>query len=408
MVDTIPAALVAAAERFGSKPAYAEGSRVLTFAGLLREVRSTAAGYAARGMAPGDRVCVWAPNSIDWVIAALAVSYAGGTLVPVDTGCTGREAADLVERTGPTLVVVGDADLDRRRVDELTEAADLPGTRVVDITDLADLGVDADESTDEVARSVGPDDIADVLFTSGATGHPKGAMSAHRQTVGVARTWSQLGGLNSHDRYLAVNPFSSALGYKAGIVAGLLSGSTLHPFASFDVESAMDLIERQRITVLPGAPAIYESLLAAPGRAQRDLSSVRLAVTSAAVVPVELVEQMRAPKPEGLGIKTVVTALATPEAAVATMGRQGDSAETVAATRGRPVPGMEARVDSPGDDGAGELLLRGDFVMRGYFDDPVGTAEAIDADGWLHTGDVGVLDEDGNLRITDRLGARAR
>jgi len=408
VVDTVPAALVAAAERFGSKPAYAEGNRVLTFASLLQEVRRTAAGYAATGMAAGDRVCVWAPNSLDWVIAALAVTYAGGTLVTVNADCTGVQAADIVERTRATLVVA-DAGPSGRRIAELTETADLSTVReVVDIAHLADLGADADEATDEVARAVGPDDIADILFTSGTTGRPKGAMSAHRQTVGVARTWAQLGGLNSHDRYLAVNPFSHSLGYKAGILAGLLSGSTLHPFATFDVEAAMDLIERQRITVLPGPPAVYESLLSAPGRDHRDLASVRLAVTAATDVPVELVERMRAPRPDGLGIKAVVTTFGMTEAVVATMCLPGDSAETVATTRGRPVPGMEARIDSPDDDGAGELLLRGEFVMRGYLDDPDGTAAAIDGDGWLHTGDVGVLDEDGNLRITDRLMDRTR
>jgi acyl-CoA synthetase (AMP-forming)/AMP-acid ligase II len=150
--------------------------------------------------------------------------------------------------------------------------------------------------------------------------------------------------------------------------------------------------------VLPGAPTIYQSLLAAPERSGYDLSSLRLAVTGAAVVPVVLIERMRAAAPAGLAIDQVVTAFGMTEAVVVTMCREDDSAETVANTCGRAIPGMEIR---QGDQG--ELLVRGEYVMLGYLDDPVATAEAIDADGWLHTGDVCVIDDAGNLKITDRL-----
>ena len=144
--------------------------------------------------------------------------------------------------------------------------------------------------------------------------------------------------------------------------------------------------------MLPGAPTIYQSMLAAPSRP--DLSSLRLAVTGAAVIPVVLIERMR----EELKIDHVVTAFGMTEAVVVTMCRPGDSAEVVATTNGRAIEGMETRIAENG-----ELLVRGDYVMLGYLDDPVATAEAIDSDGWLHTGDIGELDEAGNLRITDRL-----
>ena len=241
---------------------------------------------------------------------------------------------------------------------------------------------------------VTPDDVADILFTSGTTGRSKGAMSAHRQTIGVARAWAELGGVRQDDRYLVVNPFFHSFGYKIGIVVGLLTGATLYPVATFDVDETMRLIEDARITVFPGAPTLYQSLLNAPGRAERDLSSLRLAVTGAAVVPVVLIERMR----DELAIDQVVTAFGMTEAVVVTMCRDGDSAETVATTNGRAIPGMEARIGSDG-----ELLVRGDYVMLGYLDDPEGTRAAIDEDGWLHTGDVGSLDEHGNLTITDRL-----
>ena len=246
---------------------------------------------------------------------------------------------------------------------------------------------------------VGADDVADILFTSGTTGRSKGAMSAHRQTIGVARAWAELGGVRQDDRYLVVNPFFHSFGYKIGIVVGLLTGCTLYPVATFDVDETMRLIEDARITVFPGAPTLYQSLLSAPGRAERDLSSLRLAVTGAAVVPVVLIERMR----DELGIDQVVTAFGMTEAVVVTMCREGDSAETVATTNGRAIPGMETRIAAPSESGAGELLVRGDYVMLGYLHDPEATREAIDEDGWLHTGDIGSLDEQGNLKITDRL-----
>lgn len=404
---TLPAVLRAAAEQYGERPAYVEHDRTLSFAALLDRVRDTARGYLTLGLQPGDRVLVWGPNSVDWVVAALAVSYAGGTLVPANSRYTGHEVADIVDRTRATLVVVQDGFLDRTQIADLSAASDLASVReTIDLANLewvAQLG-DHSEAIEARADAVTPGDVADILFTSGTTGRPKGAMSAHRQTVGVARAWGELGGVTSEDRYLVVNPFFHSFGYKAGIVVGLTTGATLYPVATFDLDETMRSIQDDRITVLPGAPTIYQTLLNAP--TGYDLSSLRLAVTGAAVVPVVLIERMSAPAPAGLGIDNVVTAFGMTEAVVATMCRQGDPPELVANTCGRAIPGMEARIARPEGDlenSEGELLLRGEFVMLGYLDDPEATREAIDEDGWLHTGDVGTLDEAGNLTITDRL-----
>ncbi|MEP9365216.1 FadD3 family acyl-CoA ligase [Nocardioides sp. CN2-186] len=397
MTGTIPAALGDAADRFGEHPAYVQDGESVSFLELLRRVRRAARGYVALGLQPGDRVCVWAPNSIGWVVSALAVSYAGGVLVPVNSRYTGHEVADIVDRTSARIVVVEDGFLGRTQIADLRAASDLASVlAVIELADLPDLdlGSVTTAEIDRIAESVSPDDVADILFTSGTTGRAKGAMSAHRQTIGVARAWGELGGVNGQDRYLVINPFFHSFGYKVGIVTGLLTGATLYPLTTFDLDETMRIIETERISVLPGAPTIYQSLLTAPGRAERDLSSLRLAVTGAAVVPVVLIERMR----DELAIDQVVTAFGMTEAVVVTMCRQGDSAETVATTCGRAIPGMETAI---GDDG--ELLVRGDYVMLGYLDDPEATAEAIDADGWLHTGDIGTLDDHGNLAITDRL-----
>jgi acyl-CoA synthetase (AMP-forming)/AMP-acid ligase II len=242
--------------------------------------------------------------------------------------------------------------------------------------------------------AISPDSVSDILFTSGTTGRSKGAMSAHRQALGVAQSWAALGGLTAQDRYLIINPFFHSFGYKAGILACVLTGATMVPQPTFDVAEAMRLVEAQRITVLPGPPTIYQTMLDSPQRACLDLSSLRLAVTGAATVPVALIERMR----RELSFDTILTAYGLTEAVVATMCRPGDDAITIATTCGRAAAEMQLRL-GPND----EVLLRGPNVMLGYLDDPAATAAAIDEDGWLHTGDVGRLDERGYLSITDRL-----
>ncbi len=414
--ETLPAVLRAAAERFGEHPAVVDGETTLGFSRLLELVRDTARGYARIGLEPGERVAVWAPNSWRWEVAALAVSYAGGVLVPLNTRYTGHEVVDVLHRVGARVVVVADGFLDRSQVAELETAAaqagvDLP--TVVQLSESSDVvalwpeGTTYGREVDVEARAdaVTPDDVADVLFTSGTTGRSKGACSAHRQTVSVARTWAELGEVTADDRYLVVNPYFHSFGYKAGIVVSLVTGATLVPMAVFDVGALMGLVQDQRITVLPGAPAIYRALLEAPARDEHDLSSLRFAVTGAAVVPVALVERMQSE----LSFDLVLTAFGMTECVVATMCRRGDPPALVAASCGRAVPGLELRVARPGSNDPlppgeeGEVLLRGDTVMLGYLDDPEATAEAIDSNGWLHTGDVGRLDDDGYLTITDRL-----
>jgi acyl-CoA synthetase (AMP-forming)/AMP-acid ligase II len=243
------------------------------------------------------------------------------------------------------------------------------------------------------AAQVRPHDVSDILFTSGTTGRSKGVMSAHRQALGVARAWAECGELSAADRYLVINPFFHSFGYKAGILACVATGATIVPQPVFDVQRAMELVERERITVLPGPPTIYQTMLDQPGG--RDLSSLRLAVTGAATVPVALVERMQSE----MSFRAVLTAYGLTEAVVVSMCRPDDSPAVVAHSSGRATAGFEIRIDEP----TGEIQLRGPNVMLGYLDDPEATAQAVDADGWLHTGDIGTLDETGYLNITDRL-----
>ncbi len=405
MNDTVPGLVRRAAEQFGAATAYVMDGRTITFAELHDLVRRTAAVYRQHGVLPGERVVLWAPNSIEWVVAGLAATYAGGTLVPANSRYTAHEVADLVERTNAAVVVVADGFLGR------TQIADLRALRpAAPILDLASLDAFAAEAQDlapveAAADAVSPDDVSDILFSSGTTGRPKGVLSAHRQTVAAAASWSAIGEVSADDHYLVISPFFHSYGYKVGILVGLLHGCALYPMATFDADAALALIESERITMVPGAPAIFLGLLESPAFATTDTSSLRFANTGAANVPVALVERLQTE----LSFDLVITAFGMTECVVATMCRRGDSDETIATTCGRAIDGMETAIADP-ETGEhlpagteGELLLRGSQVMLGYLDDAAATAEAIDGDGWLHTGDVGVLDERGYLRITDRL-----
>lgn len=407
MSDTVPGLVRRAAEMFGDGTAFAMDGQALSFTELHDRVRQTAAGYHARGVEPGDRVVLWAPNSIDWVIAGLAATYAGGILVPANSRYTAYEVADLIERTNAALVVVADGFLGRTQFADLRSVApDAPLLDLADLESMAHLANDTDvAAVESAAGAVGPDDVADILFSSGTTGRPKGVLSAHRQTVAAAASWSAVGEVTTSDRYLVISPFFHSYGYKVGVLVGLLHGCTIYPLATFDPEAALSLIESERITMVPGAPAIFLGLLESPAFATTDTSSLRFANTGAANVPVTLVERLQ----KELNFDLVITAFGMTECVVATMCRRGDSDDTIATTCGRAIDGMETAIADPetgehlsaGQEG--ELLLRGAQVMLGYLDDPVATAEAIDVDGWLHTGDVGVVDERGYLRITDRL-----
>ncbi|MCS7480602.1 FadD3 family acyl-CoA ligase [Umezawaea endophytica] len=406
---TIPAALDAAAARFGDAEALVDGDIRLSWTELRERVRTVARAFTALGVGAGDRVALCSPNTHHWVVAALGALHAGAVLVPVNTRFTAAETLDVLHRSqARALVVVGlflDADrLARLRAtgrelpEVLVRIPTVDEPRADGVVEWADLDRIAEDVPLEVvlgrANAVTPDQVADVLFTSGTTGRSKGAMSAHRQSIGVAEAWAERGDLTRSDRYLVVNPFFNSFGYKAGILACLLRGATIVPQRVFDVDESMRLVELERVTVLPGPPTIYQTMLDHPGRAERDLSSLRLAVTGAAVVPVALVERMQ----RELSFSSVLTAYGLTEAVVATMCRASDDAETVARTCGTTAAGFELRLG-----GKDEVLLRGPNVMLGYFDDPEATAAAVDADGWLHTGDVGRVDERGYLAITDRL-----
>ena len=435
---TLPGLVQDAAARFGEAEAVVDrngpgGTTTRwSFDRLAEEVATATQAVMANGIDPGDRVAIWAPNCAEWIVAALGALGAGAVLVPLNTRYKGAEAAYILRASGARVLFTVQGFLGTDYPALLAEAADAGGSApdlelvVVLRTDGAARGVapttagtrmvgwaeflaGADRCEADVAAgrtaSLTPGDVADLVFTSGTTGHPKGAMTTHGQTLRTFATWAEVVGLREGDRYLIVNPFFHTFGYKAGILACLMAGATMVPEPVFDVDLVLQRVADERITVLPGPPTIFQSILDHPKRDAFDLATLRLVVTGAAAVPVELIESLWS----DMDIETVLTAYGLTEATgTVTMCRRGDSAEVISATSGRAIPDVEVRVvDADGNEvvtgETGEIVVRGYNVMSGYFRDPDATAAAIDPDGWLHTGDIGYLDGGGNLAITDRL-----
>lgn len=387
--------------------------RNFTFAGLRAEVRRAAAAMIDHGVAPGDHVAIWLPNTWHWVVTCLAVHYAGAVIVPLNIRFTAREAGEILARVNAPLLVAAAEFAGSDRVAELDRTG-LPALR-----HIVRIGADADRDglpdgwddfvatphagLDQVcarAAAVRSDDVSDIFFTSGTTGRSKGVLCSHRQSLAAtAAVWDASGGLGRADRYLCVNPFFHTFGYRFGIVACLQAGAALVPQAVFDPEQVLATIAGRRITVFPGPPVVFQLLLEHPERPHHDLTSWRLAVTGSTTLPAALIERMH----RELDVDVVTGYGLTECSGYGTTCRPGDDAVTVATTCGRPIPGLQLRIDCPDAAGVGEVLLRGPYVMSGYLDDPQATAEVVDGDGWLHTGDLGTIDGSGNLRITGRI-----
>lgn len=408
--ETIPHSAANAAACWPDQPGLIVGDRQWTFAELWADARAAASAMAASGVGDGDRIAIWAPNGREWILASLGAQILGGIVVPLNTRFKGGEAADILRRARIKLLFVPENFLgnDYRQMIAGEDLPDLQESIVLEGDAWAAFiarGKGAeDAAVDEAFDRLTGDHICDIIFTSGTTGRPKGALTSHRQAVQIFGDWAVRVDLRQGDRYLIVNPFFHTFGSKSGWCVCLTRGATIVPQPMFDAAETARLIEQHQISFIPGPPTIYQSLLQElAGDKPRNFSSLRVAVTGAAPVAPSLVDRMR----NELGMQNIVNGYGMTECGAIAMTRQGDDAETIANTCGYPLPGIEVRcVDDAGNDmpvgEAGEYWVRGHAVMQGYLDDPAATAEAVDADGWLHTGDIGTINAEGYLKITDR------
>lgn len=416
---TIPALARAAASRWPDHPAVIDQDITVSHARIWAEARRVGRGLVGLGIAAGDRVGLWAPNRWEWISAAIGIQSTGAVLVPLNTRLKGREVADVLDRANVKALISAGQFLGQYFPDMLA-AEPLPALQRIVVmdeavpadprqmtwADLLGLGDTVEEALlDARLSALTPDDLSDLMFTSGTTGRPKGAMFTHAQTVSAAAATVVTNNLTSEHRSATFGPFSHNASYKAGWVAALVSGCCTVITTDMTPGGVLSLIARNRVTHMPSPPTVWQGVLDDPARASSDLGSLRMIATGGTTVPVTLVRRLLETFPDA----HVMTGYGLTECCgTVTHTRPGDAPDVIALSAGRPIPGTELRIVDPSGQTLparepGEVVVRNDSVLVGYLDDPEATAAALDSDGWLRTGDIGWLDEDGNLHITDRL-----
>lgn len=416
MMTTIPQLLTAAAHRAPNHAALVAPDGQISFAALEHEADRAARAYLAAGLSKGERVGIWAPNMWEWVAAAIGAQRVGGVLVPLNTRLRGGEVADAVRRASVKyLISIGDF-LGRYYPDMLTDQT-MPALRRLIVLrgdnqkheSWSHFIAQGDAVPDEILRAraaeIGPDDIADIMFTSGTTGASKGAVFDHKRSIGGGAAWVNISRMTASDRYCVFGPFSHNASYKAGWVAALLAGSTIYWPDAYDAVSILSLIAENKITVMPAPPTVWLEAHACPNRRDFDISSLRFLSTGATTVPIELMRRLK----RDLDIDVISTGYGMTECCgSATHTLWTDDIDHVATTCGKPIPGTKIKiVNASGEEcaagEAGEVLIRDSKLLIEYLDNSQATREAVDEDGWLHSGDAGMLDAQGYLKITDRL-----
>ncbi|OBK63236.1 long-chain fatty acid--CoA ligase [Mycobacterium colombiense] len=413
---SIPRMVLASAERFGAAEAVVDLDAAVrwSFADVAQRMIQSVRAAIAFNIEPGDRVALWAPNCADWIVAALGVHGAGGILVPLNTRFKGPEIAYILRQSGAKAVLTVPSFLGNDHVSTLRDAGvDIPivlvGPGSADATvawaDYLAAGATVESST-ALARieAVEAGDLSDIMFTSGTTGAPKGVMLTHGQSLRAFGYLTDVYTFHPGDRYLIIPPFFHTFGYKCGWMSCLMQGVTAIPQAVFDVDTVLRRLADERVSILLGPPTLFTDLIRHPRRHEFDLSRLRVTVPAAANVPPALYTQLR----DELGFEVVLSAYGLTEAtSLVSSAEQDDSIDDIANSVGRPARDIEVRlIDETGaevsDGHPGEILVRGYTVMRGYWQDPQATAAAIDPDGWLHTGDIGIMNERGFLKLVDR------
>ncbi|WP_084421529.1 AMP-binding protein [Henriciella litoralis] len=411
LIQTVPEVLAKAVSADPEGIAIIDGDQSISYSALLATASKGAACLRSLNVSAGDRVALWAPNSSDWIIAALSIHLNGSILVPLNTRLKPAEAAEIVGRTSAQLVLTTERFLGRDNVAALRAEPSMQETQIISIDGNNEGSwpalLSSQKDTGPAASDpfiASPDDISDLIFTSGTTGLPKGVATTHAQTTQNSRAWAEAVGLTSDDTYLIVNPFFHTFGYKAGWLAALWFRTRIIPMSTFTPEDACRLIQEHRVTILPGPPTIFEDLLRFKDRDAYDISSLRAAVTGASVVPEELVRRMK----DELGIEQVMTAYGLTECCgVATITGRADPIERISKTCGKAVNGVELMIADgrgiPVETGeTGEILLRSEYNFKHYLDDPAATEASYHRNGWMKTGDLGRLDALGYLTITGR------
>ena len=415
--ETIGANLARTVAAYADREALVEcaSGRRWTWAELDRDVDAVARGLIGAGVEQGDRVGIWGPNSAEWTLVQLATAKVGAILVNVNPSYRTHEFSYAVNQSGMKLLVSATSfrTSDYRAMVEETAAHHDALERVVYLDDadswaglLAEGGaVSADDLAARQAL-LRPDDPINIQYTSGTTGYPKGATLSHRNILNNGYLVGEVCGYTEEDRVCIPVPFYHCFGMVMGNLACTTHGATMViPAPGFDPALTLRAVSDERCTSLYGVPTMFIAEWALPDLASYDLTSVRTGIMAGSPCPEEMMKKLIS---AGIDEMTIAYGM-TETSPVSTQTRRDDSLERKVGTVGRVCSHLEIKIVDPvtGDTvprgEAGEFCTRGYSVMLGYWQDEEKTREAVDADGWMHTGDLGVMDDEGYVRITGRI-----
>lgn len=406
---------------------YADRNLRLTFAELEAEARLIARGLMACGVERGERVAVWATNVPEWVVLQFALAKIGAILVTVNTSLRAHEMDYLLRQSEAATVIAVSGFKDVNYVNALRDIGAVGGGKLPNLrraifisraneqcpegltpyetlrekaAEISEADLDARES------QVGLDDVINMQYTSGTTGFPKGVMLSSRNIVNNGYWMAQGLGYTVQDRLCLCVPLFHCFGCVIGVLGAYTHGACLCPIEFFDARKVLETVERERCTSLYGVPTMFLAEMEDPEFARFNLSSLRTGVMAGALCPEALMK--RAIAEMNLGEITIIYGLTEASPGI-TQTRRDDTLEHRTQTVGEVLPEMEVKIIDPATNGTlgvnqpGELCVRGYNVMRGYYNNPEATAKAIDAQGWLRTGDQATMDDEGYVRITGRI-----
>lgn len=426
---TIPEALIDAERRWPDAEAVVsvhQGIR-LTFAELRQRADGLAMGFLSLGLAPGDRVAVWSPNSFEWLLAQLATATAGLILVNLNPAYKRGEAEFALRKTGTRALVAATRhntsdyigmieDMDLRPLGGAGSACpDLEFVVQVggdgrqgwiDFHDLERRGAENRDRLDSIKAASRPTDPVNIQFTSGTTGTPKGATLSHRNILNNGFFTGDAIRLQAGERMCVPVPLYHCFGMVMGNLACLTHGATIvYPAPSFEPLATLQAVDAEGCTALYGVPTMFIAMLQHAEFANFDLGSLRTGIMAGAPCPIEVmrdvVDRMHMPE-------IIIAYGMTETSPVSFASSVDDPLQLRVETVGQVMPHLEAKIideagETLGIGEAGEICVRGYSVMIGYWEDPAATTSVLDADGWMRTGDIGSIDSDGFCRIVGRL-----
>ncbi|GAA2873880.1 fatty-acyl-CoA synthase [Actinoplanes cyaneus] len=412
--STIGADLLATVARHGDREALVDcdSGRRWTYAQLKTSVDSVALGLRRLGVTKGDRVGIWAPNGAEWVLTQYATARLGAILVTVNPAYRSHELRYVLQQSGVRTLVAASSFKNSDYAAMIAEVR----PQCPELVDVVLIGEDSWDSLtdisadpallDGIEATLRPDDPINIQYTSGTTGFPKGATLSHRNILNNGYLVGELINYTEADRICIPVPFYHCFGMVMGNLAATSHGATMViPAPGFDPGLTLEAVAKESCTSLYGVPTMFIAMLNHPRIDSFDLSSLRTGIMAGSPCPVETMKQVI----ERMGMTEVSICYGMTETSpVSCQTRTDDSLERRVSTVGRAGPHLEVKiVDAEGATApigvTGELCTRGYSVMLGYWEQPEKTAEAIDAEGWMHTGDLAVMDTDGYLRITGRI-----